>query len=52
MIANGIHGSESFGVTEGRFWDSFLESIDGGIYDIFEDFKKWLGDKGILTIRT
>jgi hypothetical protein len=52
LIANGIHGDAEFGETDGRFWETFLDSIDaGGIYDIFDDFKKWLGNKGILTIR-
>ena len=50
LISQGIHGDESFGQTDGRFWETFLESIDaGGIYDIFEDFKKWLRDKGIMV---
>lgn len=52
LMANGIHGAIENGQTEGRFWDTFLESIGhGGMYDLFEDFKKYLGGKGILTIR-
>ena len=51
-MANGIHGSEEFGVTSGRFWKTFLDEIDeGGIYDIFLDFKKYLGSKYKLTIK-
>lgn len=52
LIANGIHGSPEFGQTEGRFWESFLDSIGAnGVYDIFENFKKYLNGRGILTIR-
>jgi hypothetical protein len=52
LIANGIHGWEENSQTSGRFWESFLESIGhGGIYDLFEDFKKSLNGKGLLTIR-
>lgn len=51
-MANGIHGSEEFGVTSGRFWETFLKEIgEGGIYDIFLDFKKYLGSKYKLTIK-
>ena len=51
LIANGIHGSAEFGQTEGRFWDTFIESIDkGGVYDIFEDFKRYLINSGLMVI--
>ena len=51
-MANGIHGSPEFGVTSGRFWEKFLDEIgEGGIYDIFVAFKKYLSDKCHLTIK-
>lgn len=51
-MANGVHGSSEFGVTSGRFWEKFLEEIgEGGIYDIFVAFKKYLGNKCHLTIK-
>lgn len=51
LMADGIHGTFENGQTQGRFWDAFVESINhGGIYDLFEDFKKYLGGKGVLTI--
>lgn len=51
-MANGIHGSEQFGVTSGRFWETFLNEIgEGGIYDIFVDFKKDLETKCKLKIK-
>lgn len=51
LMAEGIHGTIENGQTEGKFWETFLESIDhGGVYDLFENFKRYLGDKGILTI--
>lgn len=51
-MANGIHGSSEFGVTSGRFWKKFLDEIgEGGIYDIFVGFKKYLGNKCNLTIK-
>jgi hypothetical protein len=51
-MANGIHGSTEFGVTSGRFWETFLEEIgEGGIYDIYQSFKKYLGDKCNLNIK-
>lgn len=51
-IAQGIHGSTEFGVTSGRFWEKFLNEIDeGGIYDIFIGFKKFMRDKCHLNIK-
>lgn len=51
-MSQGIHGSSEFGVTSGRFWEKFLNEIgEGGIYDIFVGFKKYLGDKCHLTIK-
>lgn len=51
-MAKGIHGSTDFGVTPGRFWEKFLQEIgEGGIYDIFINFKKYLGTRCGLTIK-
>lgn len=51
-MANGIHGSAEFGVTSGRFWEKFLNEIDeGGIYDIFVGFKKYVSEKSNLVIK-
>lgn len=51
-MANGIHGSSEFGVTSGRFWEKFLTEIgEGGVYDIFVGFKKFMGNKCHLTIK-
>lgn len=51
LMANGIHGTIENGQTEGRFWEAFVESVNhGGIHDLFEDFKRYLGGKGILNI--
>jgi len=51
-MANGVHGSTEFGVTSGRFWEKFLNEIDeGGIYDIFIGFKKFMRDKCHLNIK-
>ena len=51
-MANGIHGNTEFGVTSGRFWETFLEEIDeGGIYDVFVGFKKFMRDKCHLNIK-
>lgn len=51
-ISQGIHGSPEFGVTSGRFWEKFLNEIDeGGIYDIFVGFKKFMRDKCHLNIK-
>lgn len=51
LIAQGIHGSPEFGQTDGRFWDSFLDSVGhGGIYDLFEEFEKYLNGKGLLSL--
>jgi hypothetical protein len=51
LMANGIHGSIENGQTEGRFWEAFLDSVGaGGIYDLFEDFKRYLGKNGVLSI--
>ncbi|EXG87852.1 hypothetical protein K413DRAFT_4753 [Clostridium sp. ASBs410] len=44
-MRNGIHGSPDFGVTDGDFWQAFVDSVSrGGIYDLFQDFKKYLSD--------
>jgi hypothetical protein len=52
LISQGVHGSTGFGVTSGRFWEKFLNEIgEGGIYDIFVEFKKYLGDKYHLNIK-
>jgi hypothetical protein len=52
LISQGVHGSSDFGVTSGRFWQKFLDEIgEGGIYDIFVGFKKYLGDKCHLNIK-
>jgi hypothetical protein len=51
-IKNGIHGSHEFGVTDGDFWQSFVDSVNhGGIYDLFVDFKKYLSSTAGLTIK-
>jgi len=51
LMSNGIHGTYENGQTQGRFWEAFVDSINhGGIYDLFENFKKYLGGKGVLTI--
>lgn len=51
-MANGIHGSKDIAVTSGRFWNEFLNEIgEGGIYDIFVDFKKYFESKCGLTIQ-
>jgi hypothetical protein len=51
LMANGIHGSIDNGQTDGRFWEEFLDSVGaGGIYDLFEDFKRYLGKNGVLSI--
>ncbi|WP_099467735.1 hypothetical protein [Konateibacter massiliensis] len=50
-MSQGIHGSTEFGVTSGRFWEKFLDEIgEGGIYDIFKSFKKYLSDKCKIKI--
>jgi hypothetical protein len=52
MIASIIRNFLSYnGQTEGRFWEAFLDSVDaGGIYDLFEDFKRYLSKNGVLSI--
>ena len=51
-MANGIHGDPEFGVTSGRFWEKFLNEIgEGGIYDIFVGFKKYVSEKSNLVIK-
>ena len=51
-MANGIHGSPEFGVTSGRFWEKFLNEIgEGGIYNIFVGFKKYVSEKSNLVIK-
>jgi len=51
-IRNGIHGDESIAVTEGDFWQSFVDSVNhGGIYDLFVDFKKYLGTTVGLQVK-
>ena len=51
LMANGIHGAIENGQTDGRFWESFVESVNhGGIHDIFEDFKKHLKGTGLNVI--
>lgn len=51
-MANGIHGNVQFGVTNGRFWEKFLTEIgESGIYDIFVEFKKYIGNNFKLTIK-
>ena len=51
-MANGIHGSSDFGVTSGRFWEKFLNEIgEGGTYDIFVGFKKYVSNKSNLVIK-
>lgn len=51
-IRKGIHGSEDFAVTDGDFWQSFIDSVNhGGIYDLFADFKKYLGNSVGLTVK-
>lgn len=52
LMSQGVHGSSEFGVTSGRFWEKFLNEIgEGGIYDIFVGFKKYVSDKCHLTIK-
>lgn len=51
-ISQGIHGSPEFGVTSGRFWEKFLNEIgEGGIYNIFVGFKKYVSEKSNLVIK-
>lgn len=51
-MANGIHGYSNFGVTSGKFWEKFLnEKGEGGIYDLFVNFKQYMGNKCNLTIK-
>lgn len=50
-IASGIHGSPTI-QTEGRFWDTFLDSLkNDGILNIFDDFKDYLTKTGLVKIR-
>lgn len=50
-MANGIHGDESFGVTDGNFWETFLNAIgQGGVYDLYRDFKTFVGTKAGITV--
>lgn len=50
-MAKGIHGYIGEPIppqTPGRFWESFVDSVNhGGIYDIFNSFKKSLRKKGL-----
>jgi len=52
LMRSGIHGQESIAVTDGDFWQSFVDSVNhGGIYDLFADFKKYLSSNAGLTIK-
>ncbi|SEU08265.1 hypothetical protein SAMN05443270_3012 [Lacrimispora sphenoides] len=52
LMRSGIHGQESIAVTDGDFWQSFVDSVNhGGIYDLFVDFKKYLSSTAGLTIK-
>lgn len=51
-MRHGIHGSEDIAVTDGDFWQAFVDSVKhGGIYDLFVDFKKYLSSTAGLTIK-
>jgi len=52
LMRSGIHGQESIAVTDGDFWQSFVDSVNhGGIYDLFADFKKYLNSTAGLQIK-
>lgn len=52
LMRSGIHGSEDIAVTDGDFWQAFVDSVNhGGIYDLFVDFKKYLSSTAGLTIK-
>lgn len=51
-MRHGIHGSEDIAVTDGDFWQSFVDSVNhGGIYDLFADFKKYISNTAGLTVK-
>ncbi|MEY8352608.1 hypothetical protein AALB39_04535 [Lachnospiraceae bacterium 54-53] len=51
-MRQGIHGSSDFEVTDGDFWQAFVDSVNhGGIYDLFADFKRYLSSTAGLTIK-
>lgn len=54
-MANGIHGwigNPRPYQTEGRFWEEFLNAIgEGGVYNMFQDFMKFMNNKGYLVIK-
>lgn len=51
-MRHGIHGTEDIAVTDGDFWQAFIDSVShGGIYDLFDNFKKYLGNSVGLVIK-
>lgn len=51
-MRNGVHGSVDFGVTDGDFWQAFVNSVKhGGMYDLFQDFKRYLSSTVGISIK-
>ena len=51
LMRQGIHGDKSVAVTDGDFWQAFIDSVNhGGIHDLFAEFKKYLSGKSNLSI--
>ncbi|WP_143322864.1 hypothetical protein [Clostridium sp. HBUAS56010] len=52
LMRNGVHGQESIAVTDGDFWQAFVDSVNrGGMYDLFQDFKKYLSSTVGISIK-